>query len=303
MMNNFWEFNIEQKVFDIGGVKVGGIPGARPTVLIGTIFYQKHDIMTDERRGEFDRHRAEDLVKTQEEFSDRTGNPCMLDVVGATPEAMITAIEFAAETSSCPLLIDGVSLQIRMEALRYVDEVGLSDRAVYNCLTPEYKPYELEALEQSDVSSAVFLAYQIRDFTSRGRLRTIRETIPQILEAGIEKLMVDTFVLDIPSLGSASKAVYDVKNQLGYPTGCGAHNAIGTWTGLKTKMGDQAKNPCTAVASALPVAVGGDFVFYGPIEGANYIFPAVALINAAYSQLSIEKGIRPDRSHPRFKIP
>lgn len=302
-MKNFWEFNVGQKVFDIGGVKVGGVPGTRPTVLIGTIFYRKHGIVTDERRGEFDRLKAEELIKTQEEFSDRTGNPCMLDVMGATPEAMIRELEFAAEASNCPLLIGGVSLQARMEALRYVDEVGLSDRTVYNSIAPEYKPSELEALKRSDVNSAVFLAYQIRDFTSRGRLRTIIKTIPKILEAGIEKLMIDTFVLDIPSLGSACRAIYEVKNRLGYPTGCGAHNAIGTWTGLKTKMGYQAKKPSTAVASALPVAFGGDFVFYGPIEGANYIFPAVALVNAAYSQISIEDGIRPDRSHPRFRIP
>jgi len=302
-VNKLWRFEREQKVFDIGGVRVGGAPGTRPTVLIGSIFYRGHGIVTDEGNGEFDRSRAEELMKTQEEFSDRTGNPCMLDVVGASSEAMTRALDFTAEASSCPLLLDGVSPPIRMEALRYVEEAGLSGRIIYNCITPEYKPAELEALGLSGVESAVLLAYNTRDFTTRGRLESIRETVPTLLEAGIGKILVDTCVLDIPSLGSACRAVFDVKSELGLPAGCGAHNAIGTWRGLRTKMGRQARSPSIAVASALPVAAGGDFVLYGPIEEADYVFPTVALVDAAYSQLSIERGERPDRSHPRFRIP
>lgn len=294
-----WKFEKEQKVFDIGGgVKVGGVPGTRPTVLIGSIFYQKHKIVTDERKGEFDRCKAEELIKKQEEFSDKTGNPGALDVVAASSEAMIKALDFTAKVTSAPLLMDGISSQIRMEALKYVDEAGLSDRVVYNSITPEYKPNELEALKQSRVRSTILLAYCVKDFTSRGRFKSVSELVPKLQEAGIEKIMVDTCVLDIPSLGSACRAIFDVKKELGYPSGCGAHNAIGTWRGLKTKMGKQARNPSLAVASALPVAVGGDFVLYGPIEEADYIFPTVALVDSAYAQLALEIGKRPDKSIP-----
>lgn len=296
-------FDREQKVFDIGGVKVGGVPGTRPTVLIGSIFYRGHGIVTDEGKGKFDRSRAEELINVQEKFSDKTGNSCMLDVVGASSEAMVKALEFAAEASGCPLLMDGISPEIRMDALKYVDEVGLSERIVYNCITPEYNLTELDVLGQSGVDSTVLLAYHSRVFTSGGRLESVKKVIPALLEAGIEKIMVDTYVLDIPSLGSACRAIFDVKNELGYPAGCGAHNAIGTWRGLRTKMGRQARKPSVAVSSALATAAGGDFVLYGPIEEADYIFPAIALVDAAYSQLSIERRERVDRSHPRFRIP
>jgi tetrahydromethanopterin S-methyltransferase subunit H len=57
-----------------------------------------------------------------------------------------------------------------------------------------------------------------------------------------------------------------------------------------------------ASVSALPIAVGADFVLYGPIEAASYIFPAVAVIDAAYARISIEMGKRPLRSHPIYKI-
>ena len=298
-----WNLTKEQKVFDIGGVKIGGIPGTRPTVLIGTIFYRKHKIVKDERKGEFNHASAEELIKKQEEFSDKTGNPCMLDVVGASSEAIIKALDFVAGISSGPMLMDGLSTQIRIDALKYIAESGLSDRVVYNSISPETKPDELAALKQSEVKNVVLLAYNVRDFTSRGRLSSIIDLIPKVKQIGVEKMIIDTCVLDIPSLGSASKAIMGVKNELGYPAGCGAHNAIGTWKGLKTKMGDQARNPSIAVANALPVTAGGDFVLYGPIEDADYIFPTIALVDATQAQLSIERGIRPSRNHPIYKIP
>lgn len=298
-----WEFEKDQKTYEIGGVKIGGVPGERPTVLVGSIFYSKHDIVEDERKGIFDRKRAEELINVQEEFSDKTGNPGMLDVVGATTEAMLKFLEFTAGVSSSPILMDGISVDVRLKGLKYVDEVGLSNRIVYNTITPEYKSEELDALKESNVESVILLAYYTKDFTSRGRLKVVKEVAPKLLEVGTEKIIVDTCVLDIPSLGSACKTIYDVKNELGYPSGCGAHNAIGTWRGLKTKMGRQARNPSMSTAAVFPTVVGADFVLYGPIEEADYIFPTVALVDAAFAQVSMERGKRPDKSHPIFKIP
>jgi len=74
------------------------------------------------------------------------------------------------------------------------------------------------------------------------------------------------------------------------------------WRGLKTKMGPQAKQPCVAAVAAASVAVGADFILYGPIEDAPYVFPAVAMTDTALSQLAMEKGIRPEIRHPRFRI-
>ncbi|MFX1441575.1 MAG: hypothetical protein ACFFFD_15130, partial [Promethearchaeota archaeon] len=69
-VNYLWRLKSEQKIIDIDGVKVGGIPGKNPSVLIGTIFYKNHKIVTDERRGLFIRSKAEELINIQEEFSD-----------------------------------------------------------------------------------------------------------------------------------------------------------------------------------------------------------------------------------------
>ena len=67
-------------------------------------------------------------------------------------------------------------------------------------------------------------------------------------------------------------------------------------------MGPQAEKPCAASALAMSVAVGADFLLYGPVEDAPYAFPAVAMVDTALSQLIVEQGERVDKSHPRFRI-
>jgi tetrahydromethanopterin S-methyltransferase subunit H len=297
-----WKFNVEQKRFEVSGVRIGGVPGERPIVLVGSIFYHGHKIVKDERTGEFDKGLAEELINRQQEFSDKTGNPCMLDVVGSTSEALNRFLDFTAGVTDIPLLMDGVSSAVRVKSLEYVEESGLQGRVVYNSLTPEFREEELTKIKDVGVESAVLLAYNTKDFTSKGRVEAVKKLLPLSEKAGIRKPLIDICVLDIPTLGIGCRAIQELKRDLGVPTGCGAHNAIGTWKGLKTKMGGQAEKPCMAAANVLAVAVGADFLLYGPIGSAEYVFPAVAMVDAAYGQLALEDGKMPGSTHPLFKI-
>jgi tetrahydromethanopterin S-methyltransferase subunit H len=57
-----------------------------------------------------------------------------------------------------------------------------------------------------------------------------------------------------------------------------------------------------AAACASSVAIGADFVLYGPVEDAKYIFPAVAMVDTALSQLIMERGGEPVENHPRYRV-
>jgi len=297
-----WNFKAEQKVFQIGGVSIGGVPGQRPVVLVGTLFYHGHKIVRDENAGTFDEAAAEALVKAQDEMSDKTGNPAMIDVVGASALAMKKAIDFVIDHTKAPILIDSPSEQFRAEGLTYAKEQGILDRVVYNSINPSSKPDELKSIHESGVKSSVFLAYNMKDFSTAGRTNAIKELVGKRHEFGIEKPLIDTCVLDLPTLGSALRAIYELKDELGFPVGCGAHNAVALWKGLKTKMGEQAVKPCLASVNATTAAVGADFILYGPIDDAKVVFPAVAMVDTAYSQLPIEKKIQIPRTHPRYRI-
>ncbi len=296
------EFTADQKTFQIGGVGVGGQPGVQPTVLIGSIFYHGHKVVVDEDQGEFLADAAEQVIREQDAYAEKTGNPCMLDVVGATPQAIRKHLEFAARVSQAPLLIDGTTTDVRLAGLQYVAEAGLTDRVVYNSVQPEITDEELRAIQDAGVKNAILLTYYLLDFTAAGRVQAVRELLPKCQQAGIDQLLVDTCVLDLASFGSACGAIHTIKDQFGLPSGGGVHNAIAMWRGLKTKMGPHAYHSCIASAIASTVAVGGDFVLYGPAEDARYVFPAVAMMDTALSQLAIERDMRPIESHPRFRV-
>jgi tetrahydromethanopterin S-methyltransferase subunit H len=298
-----WEFAAKQRILRIGKVEVGGRPGENPTVLIGSIFYQKQKSLGfNDSDGSFNRAECEKLVKVQEEFSDKTGLPCMLDVVLPSEKWIARVVDFVASVTDAPILLDTVSTAARLAALDYMKEAGLRSRCVYNSFSPESKKVEFDKARETRLEAAILLAYNRRDMTSRGRITSIRQLQLQATENGVTKALADACVLDVPTLGIAFKTIFDVKNDLGIPAGCGAHNAIATWRGLKTKMGREAVEPCTAAADTLTIAAGADFVLYGPVEGAPYVFPAAAMVNAAFGQLLIEEGRIPPSSHPIFKI-
>ena len=297
-----WSYKAEQRVFQIGDISIGGVPGQRPVVLVGTLFYHGHKVVKDENAGTFDEPAAEALVKAQDEMSDKTGNPTMIDVVGASIPAMKKHIEFVVDRTKAPIMIDSPSAEIRAVGLTYAKEQGFLDRVVYNSINPSSKPDELKAVQESGVSSAVFLAYNMKDFSTAGRTSAIKDLINKRQEFGIDKPLIDTCVLDLPTLGSALRAMYELKDELGFPVGCGAHNAVALWRGLKTKMGEQAVKPCLASVNATTAAVGADFILYGPIDDAKVVFPAVAMVDTAFSQLPIEKKIQIPKTHPRYRI-
>jgi tetrahydromethanopterin S-methyltransferase subunit H len=302
MPRRLWNFKAEQKTFEIGRISIGGVPGQRPVVLVGTLFYHGHKVVKDQNTGTFDEAAAEALVKAQDEMSDKTGNPAMIDVVGASVPGMKKYLEFVVDRTETPLMIDSPSAEIRGAGLAYAKEQGILDRVVYNSITPSSKPDELKMVQESGVSSSVLLAYNMKDFSTAGRTTAIKELVNKRQEFGIEKPLIDTCVLDLPTLGSALRAMYELKDELGFPVGCGAHNAVALWKGLKTKMGEQAVKPCLASVNATSAAVGADFILYGPIDDAKVVFPAVAMVDAAYSQLPIEKRIQIPKTHPRYRI-
>ena len=48
------KFDKEQKVLQIGKVKIGGQPGVNPIVLVGSVFYRNHEALLDEKTGKID---------------------------------------------------------------------------------------------------------------------------------------------------------------------------------------------------------------------------------------------------------
>ncbi|MEX2750259.1 MAG: tetrahydromethanopterin S-methyltransferase subunit H [Candidatus Freyarchaeota archaeon] len=302
-------FEREQKIFTIGNVKIGGQPGELPTVLVGSIFYDRHKIVSDPAKGVFDKGKAEELIKRQEEMSDKTGNPHMVDIVGSTETAIVKYVEFVAGITNAPFFIDSTATDVKMAGLKYSAETGLLDRTVYNSITFHVSEQEIRDLKNIGVKSAVLLGYNPRNVKPQGRIELLKGDqntkglIKYADEAGIQNMLVDTAVLDVPSIGIAAEAVKLVKQEFGLPSGGGPLNAVLEWKRV-TELGENAKKVCAATAVTAMIHAGANWVLYGPIYNSDVVFPAVAMVDStiAYTKSRMRQITIQTKNHPLYKI-
>jgi tetrahydromethanopterin S-methyltransferase subunit H len=302
-------FENEQKVFDIGNVKIGGKPGEFPTVLIGSIFYENHKIVSDPAKGVFNKDKAEELVKKQEEMSDKTGNPHMVDIVATSGAAIEKYIEFVSAVTDAPFFVDSTATDVRLAGLKHSVEIGLLDRAVYNSIMFHVSDQEIAELKKIGVKSAVLLGYNPRNVRPQGRIELLRgdEDAKGLLDyardAGIQNLLVDTAVLDVPSIGMAAESIKLVKKEFGLPCGGGPLNAVLEWKRI-TELGENARKTCAATAVTAMVHAGASWVLYGPIHNSDIVFPPVAMVDSivAYTNSRMRVTSIKAKNHPLYKI-
>ncbi|NHI92363.1 MAG: tetrahydromethanopterin S-methyltransferase subunit H [Candidatus Lokiarchaeota archaeon] len=309
-------FKTEQKVYEVSGVKIGGQIGENPMLLIGSIFYQTKSkkILKDPKTGEIDKEVSEDLINQQIDISEKTGVPHGFDVGGGveTPDALVKVVEFVANKTNAPILPDGASAEIRIPAIKRLGEIGLSNRFIYNTIDANATAEELNAIKESKISSAILLAFHSKNIWPEQKLELITGTeereglLTKAKKAGIDKILIDTATLDIPSISINARTINLVKDKLGYPAGCGAHNALHTWGKSKEyeKLDKNIVQIKNVMINTLPQAMGANFVLYGPVTHCNYVFPTIAMNEAAltYNALRLNKFKNVNRTGPLFKI-
>jgi len=297
-----------QEVVKIGSIRVGGQYGEYPCVLIGSIFYDGHKIVSDHIKGVFDREKAEKLIFAQDELSEITGSPCMFDIIGVTKKAIIKYIDFVAETTESPFLIDSPSPEVRITAAKHAVEIGLKGRTIYNSINKDSKESEIETLANLSLPYAIVFSYNIQSPTIKGRIELLEGTekeeslLEKARRAHISHFLIDVSLLDIPDLGPAAKAISIVKEKFGYPAGCGPGNVADMWRRRKNVEKSVLK-ACIATTSSFPIVMGANFILYGAIEQASYVFYPCALTDAYIGYMMKLLGGGPkEKSHPLYKI-
>ncbi|MEO2241772.1 MAG: tetrahydromethanopterin S-methyltransferase subunit H [Euryarchaeota archaeon] len=310
----------EQKVVDICGVKVGGQPGEYPTVLAGTMFYAGHEIVKDEEKGEFDEERAEELIKMEEELADETGNPMMAHIMAESEEAMIRYLDWVADVTDAPIIVDSTEANVKIAAVKHAQEVGLAERIVYNSINASAEDEEIQAIKESDCNSAIVLAFNPMDSSIEGRLKILTEGEEGVSEqgmleiadeCGIENPLIDTAATPFGSgAGQSVKAVIAVKAKLGLPVGGAPHNIPSAWDWmreLRKKLREEGREDWAKMmwesvdwgSNILENILGADYLLFGPIENAPAIWAAAAMIDALIAEANEDIGIEPQvEDHP-----
>lgn len=301
-----FKFKKEQKIFEIGDVKVGGQPGEVPTVLIGSIFYVGHKIVKDEKKGIFDKEKAEDLIKHQESWTDKTTNPAMLEVVGTTSEALINYIDFVADVTDRPFLISSETMSVMMAATQHAHEIGIEERIVYSSIFKGIPREVLDVIKDSGIKAAILLSRSpLEEVDAVGRAKALKDVLQLSERAGIKKPLIDTAVPGWEiGIGPASRAIYLIKEESGLPTGMGTGNVSTTFTWGKRELNRELRHATWASMNAIEQILGANWLLYGPVEHADYIFPSVAMTDTWILTATAELGIEPavEGVHPLFRL-
>ncbi len=271
----------DQKKMKIGNIVLGGQPGETPPVMIGTIFYEGHKIV--KQNGEFDSDKAEELLVLQQERSDETRIPYMTNVYGKDSTSLLKRLEFVAERDGNPILVDSLSYKARVEAIKFAKETGFLSRIVYNSINITLNRDEKEKLTEIGLKNVLILAHAVGGESIEDKISCLEKDgalgkglLENVREIGAENLMMDTATTPLKRGAATSlEALVTLKARYGYPTGCGMHNAVSSWSWIKKR--ESCKHVDVA-SSVLPVLFGADFVLYGPIENARYVFDATAFV-------------------------
>jgi len=302
-----FRFEKEQKIINAGGIKLGGQPGEVPTALTATIFYIGHKIVTDKKEGKFDKVRAETLINRMDELSDMTTNPFILDVVGTSVPAFQSYISFISEVTKAPIQIDAISPRLRMETIKWAHSVGLSDRLVNNSIYKGVKDEELQNLKDCGVKASIILCDNPTDDTVDGKLSVLPDILEMSDKAGIEGALIDTAM---PSwgigVGAGLRSIYVIKEMYGDrgAVGTGIGNVSDTLGWVKGNFSKDVKKATDAAQNAILPMIGCDWIMFGPIEFAEFVFPAVAVVDTYILTATAELGTRPleEGQHPLFKL-
>lgn len=301
-----FKFEKKQEIYDIGGVRFGGQPGEVPTVIIGTMFYNRHKIVTDADKGIFDKAAAEKLWNDQLDICDQTGVSCANQLVGETPEAIKSYIDWFIDIDDkTPFLMDSSDSEVRAAAALYATEIGVHDRAVYNSVNASIEENEIKALTESKINASIVLAFNAVNPTVLGKIEILEKggtgLSGGLLEiskmCGIVKPLIDVAAVPLGSgAGASMRGITAIKGHLGYPVGGGFHNTASAWDWMREfkKTQENPKEyylPADIGTNLVAQALGANFLLYGPIENAKYVASSAAMVDIMLEENAKELGI------------
>lgn len=277
-------FQKEQKVVKIKNVEIGGQPGERPPVMIGSLFYKSHKACKNLKTGEIDKEIADKDVDTMVSWSEKTGIPIIFDLIGQTSEALENYVRYISEAApNIPFLVDGLSDESRIPAMRKVKEMGLLDSAILNSIDHETTDTTLAEIRDIGVKYSVLLTFEKLSLTPEkkigllvGKEGRFKGLLQKAEEAGVKEFIVDCAVLDLMSLGICAKSQEMIKEQFGFPVGCAPSNAVFEWDKGKDLFGKEGRVISEASACVYLRDNYADFILFGAAQHTPQIFSAIA---------------------------
>jgi len=299
-----FSFTQEQTTYDMGGVKVGGQPGIHPTLMVGTIFYE----------GQFEdpkskQEKAAELIREQDELSRMTSMPSIVDIFIYEKEEIEWKVDFALKHIEGIFSLDMPESEVRIEVLKHLGEIGALEKVIYNSLNLGVTEQEIEELKENTPEGAVLLGYNPQKNNTQGRVDMIKDggalmdvgLLPLAKEADIRYTLLDTAATPFGEKACETlRAIPVFKNEFGLPVGCSLHNTVESWKWLNEyEDKDRVFETLDTSIDNLPVLLGADFIYYGPIENSTLALPNMAMVNKLMAEGAEDYfGAKISEDHP-----
>jgi tetrahydromethanopterin S-methyltransferase subunit H len=295
-----------QRVCRIGRWNIGGQPGENSPLLISSMFHNGDRILESRKERKFDREKAKEYVKRQEELSAQTGIPALVAMVATSVDEMKTYIDFFLSISDQPFGIDVWVEKTRLEVAEYIARLGIQDRVLYNSITPWDKdiPGQVARLKELGIKHVVVQAFNQEDQTPKGRVTGLKKMLDIIGEDTFETILVDTAVMNLPSTSFSCIACRLVKEEFGWPAGVASSNGTYMWKAAREMWGSEGFNAMNAAGQAIAALLWSDLLFSGPIVNIPKIIPAVTTASLMLSTLVYDETgkLPPNQDHPLYKF-
>jgi tetrahydromethanopterin S-methyltransferase subunit H len=182
--------------------------------------------------------------------------------------------------------------------------MGLQDRCLYNSIYKGVRDPELEFLKDSGIKMSIVLADNPKDNSLEGKMQVLDEALALADKGGITKPLIDTAISAFePTMGIAVSAIPIIKEKFGHPTGLGTGNVVTTMGWVKANFEKPFRKGTRTASNAIMQTMGANWLMFGPVEQADYVFPAIAIVDAYIASAMGDEGIRPlHEQHPIYKI-
>ncbi|NPA98614.1 MAG: tetrahydromethanopterin S-methyltransferase subunit H [Crenarchaeota archaeon] len=290
----------QKEVLLPGDIVIGGLPGLKPLLMVGSVFYMGDKCL--DREG-IDRSCVEEKYSRAVEAADKHGLKLGVDLI-VPDKSLAEQIVDTIDLFSPPVFLDVPDEDARTLVYRMVREKGLGDMIVANGIDPYTGEDLLKLMRDAGIDSAVLLLFDPKNPTGslrpHDRLGLLEEKLlPLALKHGFKNLLVDAIVLDPASIALSGETIYLVKKKHGLPSGCAPANSIGVIS--RKKHGPQTYYSVNAAVIAYLRTMGADYIMYGPIKRLETLAEAAATIDSLLAYNHLQEGKRIPRGHPLRK--
>ena len=293
----------DQKIIEIGGVKIGGYPGVNPALLVASLFYQGDKYLLGED-GIIDKNGVSKAIEYAQEVALKYSLYLGLDVIFPTERSVENILPFISEYE-LPLFLDSPDPMARVKAYKMANELGITSKCIANGLYINSSIEEIKEIRNSHIENVLLLVFDpmnpSKSMMPLDRYNLlVNKLLPMARKTSAKNILIDAIVLDPASIVFSAETIYLVKKNLGYPAGCAPANALGPVSKKNVELEEM-----FGVHGGLAVFLriyGADFIMYGPIKRIKYIAPAVAIVDSLLGYSARYNGYRIDRKHPLKKL-